>query len=256
MTEEEVLDILGECGAVITGSHIVYTSGKHGPAYVNKDAVYPDTEATSRLCLAIAEHFKDSGVEVVVGPEKGGIILSTWTAYHLTQLTGRKVEAVYAEREEISVYRRSNNRQPAGFTLRDESSASTEPIEVSIEVGDELILRTGGFTFKRGYDKRIRGKRVLAVEDVLTTGGSALRSIEQTRNSGGIVVGLGVLCNRGGVTPEKVGNVPDLFALVNVKMDAWDRGECLLCDEGVPINKEVGHGREYVEKHGQPVKKE
>jgi len=27
-------------GAVITGSHFVYTSGKHGSAYVNKDAVY------------------------------------------------------------------------------------------------------------------------------------------------------------------------------------------------------------------------
>ncbi len=39
MNEQEVLDILAKTGAVITNSHIVYTSGKHGTAYVNKDAV-------------------------------------------------------------------------------------------------------------------------------------------------------------------------------------------------------------------------
>ena len=35
-------------GAVITGSHVVYTSGRHGSAYVNKDAVYPHTGARRR----------------------------------------------------------------------------------------------------------------------------------------------------------------------------------------------------------------
>ncbi len=41
MNEQEVLQVLGKVGAVIADSHIVYTSGKHGTAYVNKDAVYP-----------------------------------------------------------------------------------------------------------------------------------------------------------------------------------------------------------------------
>ena len=35
---------------MITGSHVVYTSGKHGSAYVNKDAVYPNTARVAELC--------------------------------------------------------------------------------------------------------------------------------------------------------------------------------------------------------------
>ena len=76
MNEQEVLQVLGKVGAVITGSHIVYTSGKHGTAYANKDAVYPHTAETSRLCQAIAERFADDKVEVVIAPAIGGVILS------------------------------------------------------------------------------------------------------------------------------------------------------------------------------------
>jgi orotate phosphoribosyltransferase len=84
------------------------------------------------------------------------------------------------------------------------------------------------------------------VEDVLTTGGSAKKVVEATRALGGNIVGLGVLCNRGGITPEDVANPPKLFALVNIKLDAWDETECPLCAQSVPINTDVGKGREYL----------
>ncbi|MEK7195437.1 MAG: phosphoribosyltransferase family protein, partial [Patescibacteria group bacterium] len=190
MEEREVLEILGRTGAVITGSHIVYTSGKHGKAYVNKDAVYPHTADTSRLCGAIAERFLLDGVEVVIAPAIGGVILSQWVAHHLTEMTEREVLGVYAEKIE----------------------------------GDAFAIR-------RGYDKLVAGKRVLVVEDVLTTGGSAKKVVEAVRALGGEVVGLGVLCNRGGITPQDVADVPKLDALVNVKLDAWDEATCPLCEQ-------------------------
>ena len=206
MTEREVLEILSKVGAVITDSHIVYTSGKHGTAYVNKDAVYPHTKETSDLCRAIAEQFADDGVEVVIAPAIGGVILSQWTAHHLSEITGREVLGVYAEK---------------------------------VESGDAFVI-------KRGYDKLVAGKDVLVVEDVLTTGGSAKKVVEATRALGGNIVGLGVLCNRGGITPQDVADPPKLFALVNVKLDAWDEAECPLCVKSVPINTDVGKGREYL----------
>jgi orotate phosphoribosyltransferase len=204
MNEQEVLQVLGKVGAVIADSHIVYTSGKHGTAYVNKDAVYPHTKETSDLCRAIAEQFANDGVGVVIAPAIGGVILSQWVARHLSEITGREVLGVYAEKE-----------------------------------GD-------GFVVKRGYDKLLIGKNVLVVEDVLTTGGSAKKVVEATRALGGNIVGLGVLCNRGGVTPQDVANPPKLFALVNVRLDAWDEADCPLCKQNVPINTEVGKGREYL----------
>lgn len=204
MNEQEVLAVLGKAGAVIVDSHIVYTSGKHGSAYVNKDAVYPHTTETSRLCRALAERFMKEGVQVVIAPAVGGTILSTWTAYHLTQFTEREVLSTYADKD-----------------------------------GDDFII-------KRGYDKLIVGKRVLLVEDLLTTGGSVKKVIAAVRKIGGDIVGLGVLCNRGNVTSEDVGGVPRLEALVNVKLDSWDEAECPFCKQGVPINTDVGHGRSFL----------
>jgi orotate phosphoribosyltransferase len=206
MNEREVLRVLGEVGAVIADSHIVYTSGKHGTAYVNKDAVYPHTAETSRLCRAIAERFRDDNVEVVIAPAIGGVILSQWIAHHLTEMNGYEVFGVYAEKSES---------------------------------GDVFVI-------KRGYDKLIAGKNVLVVEDVLTTGGSAKKVVEATRAIGGNVVGLGVLCNRGGITPRDVADVPKLIALVDVKLDAYDEAMCPLCERNVPINTDVGKGREFL----------
>ena len=206
MNEQEVLQTLGQVGAVIADSHIVYTSGKHGTAYVNKDAVYPHTAQTSRLCREIAERFANDNVQVVIAPAIGGVILSQWTAHHLTEMNGHEVFGVYAEKS---------------------------------EAGDAFVI-------KRGYDKLITGKNVLVVEDVLTTGGSAKKVIEATRAIGGNVVGLGVLCNRGGITSQDVAGVPKLDALVTAKLDAWDEGSCPLCEQHVPINTHVGKGREFL----------
>jgi len=221
MDQAQVLRLLGKVDAVIVGSHIVYTSGKHGTAYVNKDAVYPHTEETSALCRAIAERFMTAGIEVVIAPAIGGVILSQWVAHHLVKMTGCKVLGIYAEKEVVAI------PDPDGKDRH-------------------CYAETGAFVIKRGYDKMVAGKRVLVVEDVLTTGGSAKRVVEAARAIGGNVIGLGVLCNRGGIKPEDVGNVPELDALVNVKLDAWDEADCPLCNQDVPVNTDVGKGREFL----------
>lgn len=189
--------------AVIRGTHVVYTSGKHGDAYVNKDALYTDPTAVSKLCGAIADHFASKAVEVVAAPALGGVALSQWTAHHLIQ-KGAAVLAVYAEKQPDS-----------------------------------------SFAFRRGYDAIVRQRRVLIVEDVLTTGGSVKAVIAAVRSAGGEVVGVGAICNRGTLTREDL-EVPDFFALANVSLQAWDAGSCPLCEARVPINLNVGKGREFI----------
>lgn len=215
MQRKNPLEVLESVNAVLTNDHFVYTSGKHGSAYVNKDAIYPHTKATVWLCRAIAEGFRAKNIQVVVGPEKGGIILSQWTTSHLTRLTGSEVLAVYAEKD-----------------------------------GENFVI-------KRGYEALIPGKRVLIVEDVLTTGGSVKKVMETVRKLGGNAVGIGAICNRGGVTESDFGipPTPSLFALTNVSLDAWDEGNCHLCDEGVPINTSVGKGKEFLERKTASIAK-
>lgn len=93
-----VTDILKKLGAVITDDHFVYTSGKHGEIYINKDALYPHPVETSEVGKLFAEKYKDMEIDVVAAPALGGIILSTWTSYHLTQMKGKEVLGVYAEK--------------------------------------------------------------------------------------------------------------------------------------------------------------
>lgn len=216
------LEILARTEAVLDG-HFVLASKRHASKYVNKDAIYPDPRDISDLCAQIAGKFVNDDVEVVVGPEKGGIILSQWTAHHLTLLTGRRVLAVYAEKEK-------------------------EMPSISIDtpgVGRQLFYETGRFVLKRGYDKLVLGKLVLGVEDILTTGTSLRETIAAARRAGARIVGAGALCNRGKVIAQQVG-VPRLEALVNVQFETWKANECPLCQQGVTVNTNVGKGKEFL----------
>jgi orotate phosphoribosyltransferase len=115
-TQEEVLSIFKETGALITGSHIVGTSGRHMADYFNKDAVYPHTEKISRIGQLIAQLHKEKNIEVVVGPAVGGIIISQWTAHHLSRFTKREVLGTFTEKtpENNQVFKRGYEKFVAG----------------------------------------------------------------------------------------------------------------------------------------------
>lgn len=203
MNEAEIVGLFSGRNAIIKNDHVVYTSGRHGSAYVNKDAIYPHVEEIDLLCKEIATSFSSAGIEAVVGPAVAGTVLAHLVARHLGTIQGTPVLAVYADKE-----------------------------------GD-------GFVIKRGYDKLIAGKKVLVVEDILTTGGSVAKVVETARACGAIVEGVGALCNRGGVTPAILG-VTTLRALLDVTLDSWPAEECPLCRDGVPVNTSVGKGREFL----------
>jgi len=205
MEKEEILRTLENVGAVITKSHFVYTSGRHGEDYINKDALYPHTRIVARLCRKIADYFWGNDIKVVAGPTVGGVALAQWVAHYYNPLEHQpQILAVYAEEE-----------------------------------GEKRV-------FRRGYAKLISGKRVLVVDDVLTTGGSVKKVVEAVRELGGEVVGVGVLANRGKVTIQDVGDVPEIFTLIDVDMKSFPEEKCPLCKKGIPINTEFGKGREYL----------
>jgi orotate phosphoribosyltransferase len=104
----------------------------------------------------------------------------------------------------------------------------------------------GGFVLKRGYDALVKGKKTLIVEDLTTTGGSVKKVVEAVRSVGAAVVGVVVLANRGAVTKEDVGNPPAFEALVDLQLEAWEPADCELCKKRIPVNTDVGHGRDFV----------
>jgi orotate phosphoribosyltransferase len=103
----------------------------------------------------------------------------------------------------------------------------------------------GGFVVKRGYDQLISGKRVLVVEDSVTTGGSMRKVVDVARVCGADIVGAIAICNRGEVRREDIG-ATQFESLVNLQLDQWPEEECVLCERNIPVNTDVGHGREFL----------
>jgi len=210
MNDEAIMRVFADAGAIITNDHVVYTSGLHGHTYINKDALYVHTKTISDLCKIMAEKYDANEIDIVIGPVIGGVVLSQWVTHHLNaRRSNEEILALYAEKE-------------------------GEGKEKS-------------FVIKRGYDAYIPGKNVLVVEDLLTTGDSALKVVNCVKGLGGKVIGLSVLGNRGGVKPENVGNVP-IHALLNIKMDSWPEDQCPLCKENKPVNIKLGKGKVFLER--------
>ena len=85
MNEPEIMQKFVAVGAIVRDSHFVYTSGRHGSVYINKDALYVHPEVISALCQQMAEAYAADSVDVVVAPVLGGIVLSQWVAHALNQ---------------------------------------------------------------------------------------------------------------------------------------------------------------------------
>jgi orotate phosphoribosyltransferase len=199
--------MLKDSGALITNTHVVLTSEKHSDKYINKDALYPHTEFSSRIGELFATAHENLDIDVVAAPALGGIVLSQWTSYHLSRIKGLEVLGVYTEKDAES-----------------------------------------NQVFKRGYDKLVKNKKVLVVEDSTTTGGSVAKVVNTVREGGGEVVAVAVMVNR---NPEEV--TSKMFAapfssLAVLKAEAWDAKVCKLCSKGIPVNTTVGHGKKFLEK--------
>lgn len=205
---DDVVQMLKDAGAILEG-HFIGNSGRHLSIYMNKDTFMPHTKTVSKIGRMFADLNKDNAIEVVVGPAVGGILLSTWTAHHLTELTGKEVLSVFTEKTEDN-----------------------------------------GQVLKRGYGQLVKGKRVLAVEDTVTTGGSVRKTIDAVTAAGGIVVQLSLVLNR---DPKNVNEstfgVP-VNALAEIPMESWGEDEVPEWLKKIPINTTVGHGAKYLKEHG------
>jgi orotate phosphoribosyltransferase len=89
----------------------------------------------------------------------------------------------------------------------------------------------GEMTLRRGFSLEA-GERVLVVEDVLTTGGSAREAIEVVRSCGAVPVAVASIVNRSGVrNPFEDDGLP-LACLAEVEVQTWKPDTCPLCAAG------------------------
>ena len=146
LTNDEVLQMFRDSGALLEG-HFLLASGYHSAVYLEKFQVLQFPPYVERLCQEIARRFAGDGVQVVVGPTTGGVLL----AYEVAKSLG--VRGIFAERGDDGkgrVLRR-------GFEIREGEN---------VLVVDD-ILTTGGsvrdtLEVVEGYSGNLVGVGVLA----------------------------------------------------------------------------------------------
>jgi len=90
----------------------------------------------------------------------------------------------------------------------------------------------GKIVFRRGFD--LSGKKVLIVDDVLTTGISIKKTIEGVREKGGNPIGIFVLINRSPIGINLNFNIPLIFSYKK-EIAIYKPEDCPLCKKGVPL---------------------
>jgi orotate phosphoribosyltransferase len=94
----------------------------------------------------------------------------------------------------------------------------------------------GAMTLRRGQAVS-PGERVLVVEDVITTGGSAAEVNALVERAGASVLGVGALVDRAEEAPAF-----HLEALLKVHAKTWDAPACPLCARGEPLHTPGSRG--------------
>ncbi len=91
----------------------------------------------------------------------------------------------------------------------------------------------GEMTLRRGFEIK-KGERVLAVEDVVTTGGSIKEVIDLVRQWGGIIVGAAFIVDR---SAGKVTFDVPTFSVLTMEVITYTKELCPLCKTNIPLVK-------------------
>jgi orotate phosphoribosyltransferase len=189
LSREELLRMFEGAGAIRHG-HFELTSGLHSGTYVQCAQVLQYPRYAEKLGHALAALFSDATIEAVVSPALGGVIIGQEVARALPESKTTTAGGV-----------------PALFVERDAS---------------------GTMTLRRGFSLRA-DQHVLVIEDVWTTGGSTLETIQVVEEAGGRVVAAGALIDRSGGTVE----FPvEAQALLDLPIASYTPEDCPLCREG------------------------
>lgn len=155
----------GDSGAHIAelvASHVIDVPGfpQDGVVFKDLSPLFADGAAFRQITDAVVAHYGDNAFDVVAGIEARGFLLAASVAY----ATGSGVILV----------------RKAGKLPRQTHAASYD-------------LEYGTATLEVHADAFVAGHRVLVVDDVLATGGTAAATLSLVEQAGGTVAGLTVL---------------------------------------------------------------
>lgn len=94
---KNIIEIFKNIDAFLDNDHFVYSSGKHGEIYINKNDLFANPEVMSEAGSLLAQKAKDKDIDTVAGPAICGILPAHWTAFHLSKIKNNKINTVFGE---------------------------------------------------------------------------------------------------------------------------------------------------------------
>ena len=164
---DQVLDIFRETGALLQG-HFILTSGRHSATYFQCAKVLQHPEHLQRFANEIADHFQDQGVDLVISPAVGGIVLGSEVGRQLN------IQTIFAEREQgVMTLRR-------GFEIQTGNNVLVV----------EDVVTTGGSVQDVMNVVTKAGANIVGVSVLVDRSGGVLLNHPESNNSSAALQGL------------------------------------------------------------------
>ena len=195
---EKALEGLQQFEVLMLNGHFDFGNGYHGRVYLNPHQLFRYPSTIWRFAQDLLDVLPASVVddtEVVAGPVTGGALLAHTVAGLL------------------------DSRRPMGSPR-----TMFAPFGVDQDCGQ---------TLSQYYQRQVRGKKVLLVDDVRNTGQTFVRCAELVRAGGGIVIATAEIYDRmEAIAGPDVENYP----LAEYKApENFPAADCPLCRSGVPV---------------------
>jgi orotate phosphoribosyltransferase len=190
--ENQVEALMKETSAWTTG-HFLLSSGLHSDQYMQCQKVMQYPEHGLTLARLLMQKVSDAGLAptVIVGPALGAVHWEVYCAIAANQIAGR--------------------------TGMDQIRA------VFAEKVDD-----GVFAIRRGIEIKA-GEKVMVVEDVTTTGGSAKKVVQLLESMGADVIAVGAIIDRSGGVAQ-FGR--PFISLLQLQLETYTADACPLCKAG------------------------
>lgn len=224
--ETTVGDVLKAVGAWRTG-HFLLTSGLHSDQYMQCQRVMQYPQFGDLLADLLVEKLQELNLkpEVVVGPALGAV---HWELFVASAL----------ERQALSL-RSTPSLTRVLQRLEDSPKAieqAIQPEAINSMVKAVFAERAAGsddFSIRRGIELD-PGVKVLVVEDVTTTGGSARKVVELVSALGAKPIAVAAIVDRSGSKAQF--DVP-FASLLKLNLATYEPDHCPLCKAGSVAEK-------------------
>ncbi len=167
MTDREILDLYEATGALLRG-HFRLTSGLHSDVYLQSALVLQHPAHAAALGAALAAPFRNAGIQTVLAPAIGGILV----AHEVARALGGR--ALFTEREDgVMRLRRGFTLSPGERCLVVEdvmtTGGSTREVVTCVEALGGTVVGVGSLIDRSGGDANFSVKRATLATVKATT---------------------------------------------------------------------------------------